>query len=311
MKLRINSSCIDFSDDWDGFKRWIDGTYGTLPYTWVDEGTSYSIIAVDDVIQRLCSIEKVNAAEFEQLFKRQVSVRAPVAADGKPFVLPNIFPGEVLLNFAGACDNTSTGRRLEGPMFAMSVAPSSSEDFDITLLDGVFLAGGNLQWTGGHLGSEVYLKLLAPASTVKAPTVEGQGNCNLIPTGLGFNMIVPAAGNGQYDVDYAVPIPAYNEETNQQTGFWRYTEPWVGKGTVWPGAPGNSKYNLFDAPLELAHMARVALLLPSGQRDMIAPAIKPKWVLPEWTMCITVVNASSDTTLTAAWDLLLARVKSV
>jgi hypothetical protein len=237
-------------------------------------------------------------------------VPAPVATDGKPFVLPNSFPGEVLLNFTGCSDALSPATRFEGALFGVQQVGVGDTSQTIDLLDGVFLAGGHIDWVGGSWGCFVYFELVAPASTVKAPASPGTGNCNLVPTGLGFNIIVPAAGNGAYDLDAPIPIPAFTDETNQPNGYWSYSEPWVGKGTVSPGSPGASKYNLFDVPLELAHFAKIHLFRSEGQRDLIAPAIKPKWILPEWKMKVSVHNAGSGT-LSVAWDLLIARRKSV
>jgi len=235
---------------------------------------------------------------------------APIAADGKPFVLPNSFPGEVLLNFAGVSDKLSPAERFGGDLFGLTQAGQGTQTFTIDLLDGIFLAGGHIDWDGGSYGSSIYMELTAPASTTKAPATANQGNCNLVPIGGGLHIIVPAAGNGAYDLDVAIPIPATNDETNEQTGYWTYSEPWVGKGSTTPGVPQHSKYNLYDFPLELAHFTKLHLMLDTGQRDMVAPAIKPKWILPEWKMKVAVTNADANKTLRVVWDLLIARRKS-
>lgn len=237
-------------------------------------------------------------------------IEPPVAADGKPFVLPNSFPGEVLLNFAGVSDKLSPAERFGGDLFAASQTGIGSQTFTIDFLDGLFLAGGHIDWDGGSYGSSIYMELTAPASTTKAPAVANQGNCNKVALGGGKNLIVPAAGNGVYDLDVVVPIPANDTETNAQNGYWTYSEPWCGKGTISPGAPGASKYNLLDFEVELAHFTKLHLMLDTGQRDMVAPAIKPKWILPEWKMKVIISNATDGKTLRCAWDLLIARRKS-
>lgn len=241
------------------------------------------------------------------------AVPAPVAADGKPFTLPNCFPGEVLLNFAGARDVLSPPHRFEGELFGLQQTGPGDTAVMLDFLDGIFLAGGHIEWDGGSWGSSVYMELVAPATTVKDPAVPGKGNCNLVTTPYGFHIIVPAAGDGQKDIDVPVPVPSYDNETNAQTGYWNYSEPWVGTGVMSPGVPGQAKYNLFDAPLELAHFTKLHLFKVEGGRDLIAPAIKPKWILPEWKMKVTITNANTDpnTTFRVAWDLLIARRKSV
>lgn len=240
-----------------------------------------------------------------------VGALAPAAADGKPFVLPNIFPGEVLLNFTGCSDKISAPvERFGGDLFGLQKTGTGATEQVLDFLDGIFLAGGHIEWDGGSWGSTVYMELVAPASTVADPGTPNTGNCNLVPTGLGFNLIVPAAGDGAKNLVTSIPIPAYDDETNAQTGYWNYTEPWVGTGTVSAGNPGTSKYNLFDAPLELAHFAKIHMFRSSGARDLIVPSIKPKWILPEWKMKVIITNASTGT-LSVGWDLLIARRKSV
>jgi len=234
----------------------------------------------------------------------------PIAADGKPFVLPNSFPGEVLLNFTGAADLLSPPTRFGGALFAVEKVGAGTASLDLDFLDGLFLAGGHVDWDGGGWGSSVSMELHAPASTVKEPASPGTGNCNVVPTGLGFNIIVPAAGNGAKDLDVPIPIPANDDETNATNGQWNHSEPWIGKGVMSP-MPGVGKYNLFDIPLKLATFAKLHLFLPTAQRDMIAPAIKPKWILPEWKMRVTIDNVDANKTLRLGVDLLVARRKSV
>jgi hypothetical protein len=268
--------------------------------------TSAEILALEAVISAHSGDPVLPDIQAVEVYSGVVP--APLAADGKPFVLPNSFPGEVLLNFAGCSDGATN--RFEGTLFGLQKTGIGDEVFTVDLLDGIFLAGGHVDWSGGAWGSYVYMELGAPASTTKAPAVAGQGNCNKVQVAAGAYIIVPAAGNGQYDLDTIVPIPAYNDETNAQTGYWTYSEPWLGKGTVTPGSPGASKYNLFDFPIEMAHFSKLHLFLDSGQRDMIAPAIKPKWILPEWKMKVTIHNADANKTLSVCWDLLIARRKT-
>lgn len=234
----------------------------------------------------------------------------PTASDGKPYVLPNSFPGEVLLNFVGCSDKLSPAERFGGPLLVVQKQGVGTSSLDLDFLDGIFLAGGHVDWDGGSWGSLVRMELWAPASTVKEPVVPNEGNCNLVPTGLGFNIIVPAAGNGAKDVDVPVPVPANDAETNEQNGYWNHSEPWLGTGVVAPVASGG-KYNLFDQSLELAHFAKLHLFHDQGRRDMIAPAIKPKWILPEWKMKVIIDNADANKTFRVSLDLLLARRRSV
>jgi hypothetical protein len=233
---------------------------------------------------------------------------APVASDGKPFVLPNIFPGAVVLNFTGRSDKiTAPAARFGGPLFGLQAAPGATETFLVDLLDGIYLAGGHVDWEGGSWGSFVHLELMAPATTTKAPAVLGHGNCNKVATGYGFNIIVPAAGNGEFDLDVPVPVPASDGETEVANGYWAYSEPWLGRGVLTPSATPTARYNLFDQELELAHFAEVHLAKDIGTRDLAAGSIKPKWILPEWHMRVEIYNADVTKTLKVVWDFVLAR----
>ena len=238
-----------------------------------------------------------------------ISSFGPIAADGKPFFLPNIFPGDVLLNFAGRGD--LNGQRYGGPLFGLSKEGQGVLAADFRFQDGVFLAGGNVGWTGGSFGSYVKMELYAPSSTTIPADPAGTGNANLVPTGLGFDIIVPAAGDGARTLTVPVPVPAADDETNAQTGYWDYTEPWVGTGEVTPGTPQQAKFNLFNNQLPLAHFTTIPLVTSEGDKTLIVENIKPKWVLPEWFFRVSIYNAEAANTLKVGWSLVIARRKSV
>ena len=285
---------------------WIAGDYCTLAFK--GDLPPEMVAIVDAVVSRHSGEPLPVGPQPVQVFADKVTPQ-PVAADGKPFMLPNIFPGEVLLNFAG-CDDADEAR-FEGKLFGLQQTGQGDTAQVLSFDDGVFLAGGHIEWDGGAWGSYVYMELNAPPSSVKSPAVAGRGNCNVAPTPYGFNIIVPAAGDGQYDLDNVVPIPANDTESNAQNGYWNYSEPWVGQGRVTP-SPTTGKYNLFDAPLPLAHFAKLHLFRDSGSRDLIAPAIKPKWILPEWKIEVSIHNEANDNAkvLRVTWDLMIARRRS-
>ena len=68
--LKYSGVVVEYSGDgWAEFKKWLDGTYASLPYVWVDEGAAYNIAAMDGVVVRACGINKTVAAEFEASYK--------------------------------------------------------------------------------------------------------------------------------------------------------------------------------------------------------------------------------------------------
>jgi hypothetical protein len=81
-KIRLNSAAtLDYGADWAAFKHWIDGTHAYLPYAWVEDDYSYTIVIPDQNIARLCGINKggADATDFEATWKveRPLEIRAP------------------------------------------------------------------------------------------------------------------------------------------------------------------------------------------------------------------------------------------
>jgi len=61
---------IDYSEDgWDEYKKWLDGTYAYLSYSWADEGAAYALVAIDGKVYRTFSINKADATEFEASYR--------------------------------------------------------------------------------------------------------------------------------------------------------------------------------------------------------------------------------------------------
>ena len=69
-KIHTEGLTIDYSEDgWAEYVKWLDGTYMSLLYAWVDEGLAYNIVATDGPFYRTFSINKADAADFEANYK--------------------------------------------------------------------------------------------------------------------------------------------------------------------------------------------------------------------------------------------------
>lgn len=70
-KIRINDGLVvDYtSDGWAEYKKWLDGTYASLPFAYADLDNAYDIVAVDGQIYRLFSINKTDAQDFEDNYR--------------------------------------------------------------------------------------------------------------------------------------------------------------------------------------------------------------------------------------------------
>lgn len=233
----------------------------------------------------------------------------PKTADGKPIYLPNIFPGPVVLYYAGSADHATNGRG-QGDMFIISSSAAEDKYLEFSFNDWVYLAGGYIKWTGAQAGDYVSMKLIAPATPVTAAP-QNDGNCNVVN-----GIIVPADGDGAYDVnlDDAVPVPAQATATGDDeglpNGYWDWSEPQTGKGTVTVGEVGKARWHLLASSVDLTRFVSKMPLLGNSELDAMIPAIKPKKILPHWKLRVDLHNSAAKN-LDLVWILVTARVKTV
>jgi hypothetical protein len=235
---------------------------------------------------------------------------APKGSDGTPATLPCLFPNGVYLYLSGAGDGASA--RGVGDPFVLSSDTAEDKTFEWGYLDWVLIAGGGMSHQGGQAGDYCTMEVVAPATAV-VPNAGGTGNCNLVDPGVGAAiLIVPAAGNGAYDVDLAaaVPVPAWDAMTGACSGFFEWDKPSTGKGTISVGAPQQSHFNLFAIELTLMRFCNRMPLLGSGVLDFNIPAVEPKTIMPHWKGRVTLHNVG-HAGLVGAWYLTTARMKTV
>jgi len=241
-----------------------------------------------------------------------VATPSPITTDGRPVALNNLFPDYVMLYMAGAGDDSTTGRG-NGTVFQAQSDAAGDTDVEFYFNDWIYIAGGNMRVEGAALGDYATFEVHAPATPVTA-SGSNTGNCNLVDPGVGAAiLIVPAAGNGAYNVDLtqAVPINSFNTDVPRQpTGYWDWSAPDTGLGTVTPGAPGHSGYNLFSVALDpmVRFMAKFPLL-GDNSINLTIPAISPKTILPQWILRVRMHN-SGHAGLKLCWGLVTARVKT-
>jgi hypothetical protein len=125
-------------------------------------------------------------------------------------------------------------------------------------------------------------------------------------------LIVPAAGDGAYDVDLAnaVPVPAWNPVTGVCSGYYEWDKPNTGKGTVSVGAPGASHFYLLTVEKVLIRFVNRMPIIGTGGYDFNIPAVEPKVMMPQWKGRVTLHNAG-HIGLKTAWYLTTARMQTV
>jgi len=226
----------------------------------------------------------------------------PTTSDGKQIMLPNLFPGGVTLYYAGSGDHATNGRG-EGTLFQKGSTAQEDATVEWQFNDWVYVAGADVVYSGAVLGDWLTLEVFAPATSV-AVNESNEGDCNVVD-----GVIVPAAGNGGYDVTLAtaVPVPAFVEESDSPTGYWDWDEPNEGKGTITASAtPGSARWHLIAANLYLARFACKKPMLGTTFENIVVPAIKPKKILPQWKWKLTMHNSTTKS-LDLGWTLVTAR----
>lgn len=88
--IQLKSTTIDYGIDWTEFRKWIDGTNANLRFTWVDEGASYYIIAIDASILRAVGINKNEPTsdmqiDFETNFQNLNNLPFETLVSQKPY----------------------------------------------------------------------------------------------------------------------------------------------------------------------------------------------------------------------------------
>jgi hypothetical protein len=235
------------------------------------------------------------------------SVNFP-SVDGTPIVNPDKVPQGHILYVTGAFDDIDGGVRGAGALFQVSRTDQGEASVEGRFLEYVYAVGGGLGSDGAAAGDWASYECYAPASAPEDRTGTHDGNANKVPTGLGFNIVVPAPLNdGDWNVDGAtleagqindglVPVP------NQSgTGFWNWdpnASPSI-TPVANPGAPDGA-YDLYDVPIPLTRQAnRIPLLGVQG--DVVPDAVRPKMLLPHWKVKITVHRETTGTVTASAW----------
>jgi hypothetical protein len=190
---------------------------------------------------------------------------------------------------------------------AFEATQSTAGDNPVTWVyrDPVWIAGGSFRYQGAEMGDHVSFVIYAPATGITPSAGGNTGNCNLHSSGI----LLPAAGDGAYDVDLATANPVPTSDFAPYTGFWNYTLPtdMKGRGTITPGAPGQSKYHLIPADIPLDQFVHKERLLGTGESFYEPQNINVSLCLPGWQFTCTLHNANGSHTVEAVWRVLVSR----
>jgi len=243
----------------------------------------------------------------------------PQTSDGKPIILTNMFPGNVLSNHPGSPDDITTGARFGGDMFLLSQASQGDTYREFQFIEWVYIAGGGIQWLNAEPGDWIDYRIYAPASpATSAPGSGSYAKYEFIP-GSGMHMFIPQPSGGwglnlneklnEYvNITKVTPVPAADEDSGEANGFFDWDHD---TGVVTLNTQQKGGYNLFDCPMPISrYVPKYPMLVPSfGPSNIFTvPAVKPKRLLPHWKHRVTIHReASSANTLYVAWALYVGR----
>ena len=179
--------------------------------------------------------------------------------DGKQFVIQT--PRLKGLNtwFHGAGDQLDPLVRGRGQKLHVALAGEDEATVEIQYGEPMWLHDGGVLWDQVNNWSpgdnfEMYLRI--PATTV-TPNGGGTGNCNVVD-----GIIIPAAGDGGFDVVLADAVPVPVEDDEAPNGFWDVDEYADDAPVTVSATPGTAKYHLVAAEQKAYLMRSMPLAQP-------------------------------------------------
>lgn len=233
----------------------------------------------------------------------------PRSPDGRSILMFTRFREDVDPYFPGAGDGPEGIGT--GPDFIVGwdADPGEASDLYVTWVfnDWVDVSSGGFTWKGCEAQDWFTMRIYAPASVTTVADPPNTGNVNLVDVG-GFNIIIPAAGNGTHNIEEAGKVPVTSLE---DTGYWKWDYPDTGKGTVAPSeSPGKAHFNLFDVDLDLVYWLRRFHLLGDGHH-LLNPETKARSILPHWKWELQFHTEGGHAPVHLSWYLCSARKNTV
>jgi len=203
--------------------------------------------------------------------------------------------------FTSRGDDMATGTPNTGPRMKFNFTGPDTKSVDVQFLTPVQLADGAAVFSGAWDVSEDSISFsveIGATATTTNPT--NTGNCNLVDMG-GYNMIVPAAGDGTHDVDLAVAKPIIPDIDGGTLPWWvdLYT------GATTPSARGDGNAILLDVPQSSLFINCCPIGAADGHWDI--EVYRAEYIHQSWVLRGTVTKQSAGAGLLAG-ELLIYRI---
>ena len=211
---------------------------------------------------------------------------SPAEDDSRPNIVINPAPFYWRTCFSGAGDNKnaifpSSGRG-EGQSILVEFDEPGDGYVELEFIEPVYVHDCEASWAPAASWGpkdKLNISVEVPANVV-VPNGSNTGNVHLVPTGFGFNAIVPAVGNGAYDINLATASPA----PVIKNGYWE-VQAETGQITVSSNL-GASDWQLFDIPFSSAYIKNISLGNPLGVLDV--ETYKVDYIHPAWKIKVSV-----------------------
>lgn len=226
----------------------------------------------------------------------------PITVDGKRIMRSSAYSLGTRLYIAGCGDHRSNGTG-KGPRFEKEHAASGLSGWtEFQFNDWVELGGGGMWYKGGVFGDYVTFRMFAPATEIVSNP--GAGNCNQHASGI----LIPAAGDGAYDVDLETADKFIPLIASGGNGYWNWSYPDTGLGTCEAAPNGDGNCNLIPAEVAIHTYVADVGILGDGFLNVTFPGVDPTRFLPHWKMAARIYNCNGSHTIQLTWELEVARM---
>jgi hypothetical protein len=229
----------------------------------------------------------------------------PHDLDGKPVFVMSPSTRGWRTWLCGAGDQlTPTVKRGKGEIALMTFTVGNGEEItkELQFAEPIEVHDGQGTWrpvADWDLGDVLEVSVTSPATSVIA-NGGGTGNCNLVDLG-GYNAVVPAAGDGAYDLD--VPVPLLVDDEQEPDGYWDVDKV---TGVVTAALPGEGNCSLLDIPIEGFMMREIQIGHEHGVMDI--DVYKVEWIHQTQKLKVRVVKNSAGAGKFAFWALAFRKV---
>jgi len=206
-------------------------------------------------------------------------------SDGKQVIVPTPAPGGSYTWYTSCGDDLGPPvKRGEGTVahIVYAAEETGAKNIELQFAEGVYLHDGEINWkpVSGFSGIDLFSVYVKFAVSSVTPNPGGTGNCNLMDAPYNY-IVIPAAGDGEYDVDLsaAVPIP-------DSSGPWVVNER-TEEITIYTDSAELGKYDqriqiLLVEPPPIYLCRNVSLGSPRGVFEIDAYLVE--WISRHWKL---------------------------